>query len=67
MPEECEFRVNKKRMVNYVILVVDAISILKSIDTRDTRYLDIVHATFNYPFLSFKGTFNLICFYFFGV
>ncbi|XP_078175083.1 P-loop containing nucleoside triphosphate hydrolases superfamily protein isoform X2 [Carex rostrata] len=46
---------NKKRMVNYAILVLDAISILKSIDTQDTHYMDVAYATFNYPFLSFKG------------
>ncbi|KAJ4752651.1 P-loop containing nucleoside triphosphate hydrolases superfamily protein [Rhynchospora pubera] len=46
---------NKRRMVNYVILNLDAVSILESIDRKDDRYMDMVHDTFNYPFLSFRG------------
>ncbi|XP_008780962.1 uncharacterized protein LOC103700848 isoform X2 [Phoenix dactylifera] len=44
----------QKRMVNFVIFVVDGISVLKSIDSMDTRYNDMLAETFNYPFLSFR-------------
>nr|XP_029121380.1 uncharacterized protein LOC105048535 isoform X2 [Elaeis guineensis] len=43
----------QKRMVNFVIFVVDGISVLKSMDDKDTQYNDMLAETFNYPFLSF--------------
>lgn len=46
----------EKRMVNFVIFVVDGISVLKSMDSKDTQYNDILVETFNYPFLSFKDS-----------
>ncbi|KAG1330526.1 hypothetical protein COCNU_02G004940 [Cocos nucifera] len=44
----------QKRMVNFVIFVVDGISVLKSIDDKDMQYNDMIAETFNYPFLSFR-------------
>ncbi|KAG9449545.1 hypothetical protein H6P81_009510 [Aristolochia fimbriata] len=43
-----------KRMVNFVIFVVDACSVLKSMVNNDTACLNFFSSTFNYPFLSFK-------------
>lgn len=45
----------KKRIVNFVILVVNGVSILESIHAKDNGYFDILLETFKYPFLSFKG------------
>ncbi|XP_042464762.1 uncharacterized protein LOC122047489 isoform X1 [Zingiber officinale] len=44
----------KKRVVNFVILVVNGVSILESIHAKDNGYVDILLETFKYPFLSFK-------------
>ncbi|XP_059626247.1 uncharacterized protein LOC132269175 [Cornus florida] len=48
------------RKVNFVIFVVNGLSVLKSMDSSDdvaaaeTRYIQIIATTFNCPFLSFK-------------
>ncbi|KAJ0962603.1 hypothetical protein J5N97_027725 [Dioscorea zingiberensis] len=47
-------RVGQRRTVNFVIFVVDATSVLKSVDGHDSEYLNLLKETFNYPFLSFK-------------
>ncbi|URE17531.1 hypothetical protein MUK42_32029 [Musa troglodytarum] len=44
----------KRRIVNFVIFVVDGLSVLKSMDAMDDQYNEILFETFNYPFLSFK-------------
>ncbi|XP_042459329.1 uncharacterized protein LOC122042979 isoform X2 [Zingiber officinale] len=44
----------KKRVVNFVILVVNGVSILEWIHAKDNGYVDILLETFKYPFLSFK-------------
>ena len=41
--------------MNFVIFVVDGLSVLKSMDAKDDQYNEILFETFNYPFLSFKG------------
>ncbi|KAJ3700874.1 hypothetical protein LUZ61_004579 [Rhynchospora tenuis] len=46
---------NKKRMVNYVILHLNAVFILEAINMKDNDYMDMIRDTFNYPFLSFGG------------
>ncbi|KAM0840406.1 hypothetical protein ACQ4PT_059691 [Festuca glaucescens] len=43
----------KTRKVNFVIFVVDGISILRSIDSNKKEYMDMLHQTFMNPFLSF--------------
>ncbi|XP_064972826.1 uncharacterized protein LOC135654363 isoform X1 [Musa acuminata AAA Group] len=44
----------KRRIVNFVIFVVDGLSVLKSMDAKDDQYNEILFETFTYPFLSFK-------------
>lgn len=47
------------RMVNFVIFVVNGVSILKSMyadDEAEKQYSEMVATTFSCPFLSFKGT-----------
>lgn len=47
------------RAVNFVIFVVNGLSILKSMegkDDHDVSYMDMVATTYNLPHLSFKGT-----------
>nr|CAD1842422.1 unnamed protein product [Ananas comosus var. bracteatus] len=46
----------QKRTVNFVIFVVDGVSILNSIDSEDTQYINLVVENFKYPFLSFKDS-----------
>lgn len=43
----------KTRKVNFVIFVVDGVSVLESIDSNKKGYIDTLHETFMYPFLSF--------------
>jgi len=43
----------KTRKVNFVIFVVDGISILRSIDNDKKGYMDMLRQTFMNPFLSF--------------
>ncbi|XP_058087168.1 uncharacterized protein LOC131234364 isoform X2 [Magnolia sinica] len=46
---------SKKRMVNFVIFVVDGVSVLKAMTDEDsTQYTKTVSKAFNYPYLSFK-------------
>lgn len=48
----------KVRMVNFVIMVVNAISVLESMErghAETKRYTKIIAEAFNNPFLSFKG------------
>jgi hypothetical protein len=45
----------KTRKVNFVIFVVDGISILRSIDSNKKEYMDMLCQTFMNPFLSFGG------------
>lgn len=52
---------SKTRMVNFVILVVDGLAVLKSIDSdadEGTMYMQMLATTFNCPYLSFKGMRN---------
>ncbi|CAI9107371.1 OLC1v1006709C1 [Oldenlandia corymbosa var. corymbosa] len=47
----------KVRMVNYVIMVVNGLSVLESMDSADERkklYTQMIAAQFNSPFLSFR-------------
>ncbi|RYR50254.1 hypothetical protein Ahy_A07g036860 isoform A [Arachis hypogaea] len=68
---KCKARKNgfissKIRKVNFVIYVVNGLSVLKSMkDTgaRERQYIETIVQTFNSPFLSFKGIFKtIICF-----
>jgi hypothetical protein len=46
------------RMVNFVIFVVNGISVLKSMDSNDDsdmKYIQTIAEAFSYPYLSFKG------------
>uniref|UniRef100_A0A1D1Z9N4 Urease accessory protein UreG n=1 Tax=Anthurium amnicola TaxID=1678845 RepID=A0A1D1Z9N4_9ARAE len=43
-----------RRRVNFVIFVVNGISVLKAINSLRTNYTDMLLETFNYPFMSFK-------------
>lgn len=52
----------KKRVVNFVILVVNGVTILESIHAKDNGYVDILLETFKYPFLSFKGIVSWLIF-----
>jgi hypothetical protein len=45
----------KTRKVNFVIFVVDGVSILDGIESNKKGYIDILHETFMYPFLSIGG------------
>jgi hypothetical protein len=45
----------KTRKVNFVIFVVDGISIFESIDSKRKGYTEILHETFLYPFLAVRG------------
>ncbi|KAK9281515.1 hypothetical protein L1049_004418 [Liquidambar formosana] len=48
---------SENRMVNFVIYVVNGLSVLKSMDnddTADTNYTKMIATTFNSPYLSFK-------------
>lgn len=42
------------RFVNFVIFVVDGVSVLKSMDGKDGEYSEMLIENFNYPYLSFK-------------
>ncbi|OEL36078.1 hypothetical protein BAE44_0002903 [Dichanthelium oligosanthes] len=42
----------KTRKVNFVIFVVDGVSILEAIESNKKGYIDTLHETFMYPFLS---------------
>ncbi|XP_020575937.1 uncharacterized protein LOC110021686 [Phalaenopsis equestris] len=46
----------KKRTVNYVILVVNAVTVLKSLESKESHYIDMIAQTFNSPYVSFRGT-----------
>uniref|UniRef100_A0ACD5U663 Uncharacterized protein n=1 Tax=Avena sativa TaxID=4498 RepID=A0ACD5U663_AVESA len=52
MGRQCSFLPCKTRKVNFVIFVVDGISILRSIDDKK-GYMDMLRQTFMNPFLSF--------------
>lgn len=46
-------------MVNFVIFVVDAVSVLKSMESdglEDVLYMEMITKVFKHPCLSFKGT-----------
>ncbi|BAF16985.1 uncharacterized protein [Oryza sativa Japonica Group] len=43
----------KTRKVNFVIFVVNGASVLESIENNNKNYIDMLHKTFMYPFLSF--------------
>lgn len=48
---------SKVRMVNFVIYVVNGLSVLKALDSKeaeDKHYTQLVASTFNSPYLSFK-------------
>ncbi|CAN6351512.1 unnamed protein product [Urochloa humidicola] len=42
----------KTRKVNFVIFVVDGVSILEEIESNKKDYIDVLHETFKHPFLS---------------
>lgn len=53
---------SKKRVVNFVIFVVDAISVLKSMQGEDHgQYTKLIEEAFRLPCLSFKGMILLLC------
>lgn len=55
------------RTVNFVIFVVDGITVLKSMEgdgPDETQYMEMITRAFMCPYLSFKGTEMLLCFYF---
>lgn len=45
----------KTRMVNFVIFVVDGVTVLESLDSDKKGYTEMLHQTFMYPFLSIGG------------
>ncbi|PKU78842.1 hypothetical protein MA16_Dca000185 [Dendrobium catenatum] len=45
----------KKRTVNFVILVVNGVSILESMESKETQYIDMIVQTFNSPYVAFRG------------
>ncbi|KAI5430190.1 hypothetical protein KIW84_034676 [Lathyrus oleraceus] len=53
---------SKSRKVNFVIYVVNGLSVLNAMksatDASEAQYIKTVVSTFNYPFLSFKGIFQ---------
>lgn len=53
MGRQYSFLPCKTRKVNFVIFVVDGISILRSVDNNEKGYMDILRQTFMNPFLSF--------------
>lgn len=42
----------KTRKVNFVIFVVDGVAVLESIDANKNGYIELLHQTYMYPFLS---------------
>ncbi|KAL6605946.1 hypothetical protein ACP70R_041599 [Stipagrostis hirtigluma subsp. patula] len=50
---QCNFLRCKTRKVNFVIFVVNGVSVLESIDSNKKGYTDMLHETFMCPFLSF--------------
>ncbi|KAK6937850.1 hypothetical protein RJ641_031358, partial [Dillenia turbinata] len=51
------FLCGEVRMINFVIYVVNGLSVLKSMeggDAEDKQYMDTIYTTFNTPYLSFK-------------
>lgn len=49
---------SRTRMVNFVIFVVNGLSVLKSMDSDEVagrKYNKLIVSTFNCPYLSFKG------------
>jgi len=60
---------SKSRKVNYVICVLNGLSILNVIENAggalEARYIEQIVSTFNCPFLSFKGIFwTSLCVFF---
>lgn len=54
---------SEKRMVNFVIFVVDGVSVQKSMTNEDSsQYTRLITESFNCPYLSFKGTISY-CFH----
>ena len=45
----------KTRKVNFVIFVVDGVSIIEATESNKKGYIDILRETFMYPFLSIGG------------
>ena len=45
----------KTRKVNFVIFVVDGVSIIEATESNKKGYIDILRETFLYPFLSIGG------------
>lgn len=56
MGRQYSFLPCKTRKVNFVIFVVDGVSVLESIDSNKKGYIDTLHETIMYSFLSFGGT-----------
>jgi hypothetical protein len=52
---KCNFLHCKTRKVNFVIFVVNGISVFESIDGKSKGYTEILQETFTYPFLSVGG------------
>lgn len=57
-----DFISSKSRKVNFVIYVVNGLSVLNAMKSAagalEAQYIKTVVSTFNYPFLSFKGIFQ---------
>lgn len=53
---------SKSRKVNFVIYVVNGLSVLNEMENTgalETEYIETIVSTFNCPFLSFKGIFQI--------
>ena len=54
------------RKVNFVIFVVNALSVLKSMDNdedAEENYIQLIVSAFNCPYISFRGIRMLLSFY----
>jgi hypothetical protein len=53
---------SKRRKVNFVICVVNGLSVLNAMENArgdlEARYIEAIVSTFNCPYLSFKGIFR---------
>jgi hypothetical protein len=59
--EKKGFFSSKSRKVNFVIFVLNGVSVLNVMENAggalEARYIEEIVSTFNFPFLSFKGIF----------
>jgi hypothetical protein len=63
MGRQYSFLPSKTRKVNFVIFVVDGISVLGSTDNNKEGYMHMLRQTFMNPLLSFGGTRSYLQFY----